>query len=687
MILADREESRTHSSLQQWSMSGAEETTAARASKGLSNKNLVHAYRFLMEESPLQRFLAPTLLLSSFIIAASASGDPSCPANCTCLPHQQHILCPNASLTTIPSGMSNGTLELYLQYNNFPTLPAGFIPDLPKLSSLYLSYCNICCIGAGAFEDLNNLRYLHLESNLLEDLQSSAFQNLSSLQYLHLENNRLSYLGPGVFSALKSLSALYLSHNLLTELSEQAFSGISQLRWLYLSSNRITNISSQAFLGLTSLRILGLDYNNLTSFPSAVRTVASLQVLHLSGNPIKKLTSLSFGRKLRSLEQLFLDKLGLLKVTSLTFYRLRRLKILSLRNNSLETLPALFSLKTFTSLLLSGNLWRCDCNMIWLHTWLQLRKSQEERSQVQCSSPDALQGQMLVNVELQKLTCPPFGFEVTLSPYKEVSGNPPVTEQPAKIPLPQPTTKATTPSTIKATLPTTTKPSTTASNHVPEKWDPCLSNHVSNIKVKSKGESSLIVTWSFSGDQEQFEVQYATKKTKEVLRVTGGLLEVELSGLQTGMEYTICVIPQNKDISKCLSPTARQCSKGQTAGTSGYVQPVHSPPSQVHSAVGTGVSITVVVVLVGLLLVGVYKLRSRSIRFQRYYDEDEMDNSNHFHVDPSKQELDPVYDEIDDDRHIYVMASNQWAIDGEEKLDCSLAASSTLPSTPRYINL
>ncbi|XP_030066406.1 LOW QUALITY PROTEIN: chondroadherin-like [Microcaecilia unicolor] len=331
------------------------------------------------------QLLTLTQLLSSFLISALASEGFICPANCTCLPIQQHILCPNASLTSIPSEMSNSTLELYLQYNNFPALSASFFPDLPKLSGLYLSNCNISSIGTGAFENLQTLKYLHLDNNLLRDLQSSAFQNLSSLLYLHLENNMLKSLNPGVFSALKHLTALYLSHNLLTELSEGALSGMSQLRWLYLSNNQISNISSKAFLDFTSLRKLSLDYNNLASVPLAIRSIVSLQVLNLSGNPIQKLTSVSFGRKLRFLEQLFLDQLALQKITPLAFYWLRRLKILSLKNNHLEHSHLVVS-RLSQVCFWRVNLWRCDCNLIWLYTWLQIRKTQKEHSQVKCSA-------------------------------------------------------------------------------------------------------------------------------------------------------------------------------------------------------------------------------------------------------------------------------------------------------------
>lgn len=196
---------------------------------------------------------------------------------------------------------------------------------------------------------------------------------------------------------MERLSVLDLSYNLLTELSDQTFSGLQQLRQLCLSVNLIANISARALP--SSLRTLYLDRNRLKTVPAAIRTCAALANLHLSGNPLGELTALSFGRKLSSLRQLFLDNLPLENITGSAFKRLRRLELLSLRNNSLESLSSLESLKYLSTLYLTGNKWRCDCNLIWLRTW-QKRVVRTVRSPVECSFPEALEGQLLVNTEV-----------------------------------------------------------------------------------------------------------------------------------------------------------------------------------------------------------------------------------------------------------------------------------------------
>lgn len=205
----------------------------------------------------------------------------------------------------------------------------------------------------------------------------------------------LSFLG--AFASLERLSVLDLSYNLLTELSDHTFRGLQQLRELYLSANLIANMSGRAFP--SSLRTLYLDRNQLKIVPVAIRFSVALAHLQLSGNPIGELTAISFGKKLSSLRQLFLDNLQLENITDSAFKRLRRLELLSLRNNSLESLPSLTLLKYLSTMYLTGNKWRCDCNLIWLRTW-QKRVVRKNRSPVECSFPKALRGQLLVNTEV-----------------------------------------------------------------------------------------------------------------------------------------------------------------------------------------------------------------------------------------------------------------------------------------------
>ncbi|XP_053107556.1 chondroadherin-like [Hemicordylus capensis] len=341
-------------------------------------------------------FTLPLLWILIISIPELLDGS-QCPSHCTCSFSEQFVHCANASLSSLPTNISSTTVELDLQFNQFDRLLAASFPDLPELSTLYLGSSHVHWIEPGAFQGVRNLYHLHLDNCLLEEISEGVFENLTSLVFLHLQHNRIACLSPGVFSSLKRLSFLDLSYNLLTELSDQSLRGLQQLRQLYLSANLIANLSTRALPG--NLRTLYLDWNQLTSVPASIRTSVTLSSLHLSGNPIRELTVISFGRKLVSLRQLFLDNLPLENVTGSSFKRLRRLEVLSLRNNSLESLPSLASLKSLSTLYLTGNKWHCDCKLIWLRTW-QKRIIRKDRSPVECWSPEALQGQLLVNIEV-----------------------------------------------------------------------------------------------------------------------------------------------------------------------------------------------------------------------------------------------------------------------------------------------
>ncbi|XP_015274648.1 PREDICTED: chondroadherin-like [Gekko japonicus] len=577
------------------------------------------------------------LLLRALIFAPQALLHGfQCPISCSCSFSEWFVKCSNASLSSLPSGIPHTTVELDLQFNQFNSLREDTFPDLLELSTLYLGNSQVRQIEPGAFQGVRNLYHLYLDNCLLEEIPGGVFENLTNLAFLHLEHNCIAYISPGAFSSLKRLSSLDLSYNRLTELSDQALRGLEQLRQLHLSTNLIANLSARALPG--KLRTLYLDQNQLDKVPGTIRTSTTLSTLHLSGNHISQLTSLSFGRKLRSLKQLFLDNLDLKKIATLAFKRLRRLEVLSLRNNSLESLPSLESLKYLSILYLTGNKWQCDCNLIWLRTW-QKKAMRKERSLVECGSPKALQGQLLVNTELQKLTCPPFQIDSAFNSSANTALK--TTIPPNERLLPQATTAQTTTAATFTTLITsriisTARTSTQNNYHVLEKYDPCLPNHISSIHTQEKGDTALVVTWSSSGDHDQFEVRCKSAVDEQILRVTGGLTEMEFHHLQPGTEYRICIIPQNDNLLKCVAPTAQQCTSGHTR--------THPVPQHRSLALGIGVTASILA-LMALPLFAFYRQRFQQIQFRRYYDED----SPSFQcqgIPQSKLTTEPVYETL-----------------------------------------
>ncbi|KAL8221850.1 UNVERIFIED_CONTAM: hypothetical protein K2H54_074571 [Gekko kuhli] len=166
-----------------------------------------------------------------------------------------------APALSVPSGIPHTTVDLDLQFNQFNSLLEDTFPDLLELSTLYLGNSQVHQIEP-AFQGVRNLYHLYLDNCLLEEIPGEVFENLTNLAFLHLEHNHIAYISPG-----------------------RALPG--------------------------KLHTLYLDQNQLDKLPGTIRTSTTLSTFHLSDNHISQLTSLSFGQKLRSLKQLFLDNLDL----------------------------------------------------------------------------------------------------------------------------------------------------------------------------------------------------------------------------------------------------------------------------------------------------------------------------------------------------------------------------------------
>ncbi|XP_063796801.1 chondroadherin-like [Pseudophryne corroboree] len=594
-----------------------------------------------------------------------------CPERCTCLPLQRHVLCSNANFTSIPSEIQNTTTELHLQDNNFSLLQSSFLKNLPDLRALYLSNCNVEDIQPGAFQEVTGIEHLYLDSNELHRIQEGTFSNLSNLLYLHLEKNKIDYLHPGIFSALNKLTALYLNFNSLTELTDGSLKGLTQLRWLDLGFNALSNISRKAFEDVPYIRNLNLEMNNLTRVSSAIRITSNLQKLRLSGNRIRKLTSIS----LKSVKELYLDNMGLEKASSLAFSRIRMLEVLDLRNNSLTSLPV-SRIKSNTKIYLSGNPWRCDCSIVALYVRLLLGDKNNPQQQVQCQSPKALEGRSLTTLNILHLNCKSLTEDsTTATPGNYTEGK--LVNSPPSVAV---TTRAlVTP--YKIFTPATSV-STTVINKVDE--DPCLADYISNVLVKSMGEESLQVSWSVSRTYKSFQIVYSADEDRGTLHILGEPMHAQLYHLHPGTIYTVCIVPQNIDIAKCQKPKPGQCANGQTDDVPEQTYHVNSPPSTNSSPFVIIGSFMAVVVLVAAVCFILYTRRTNNFQFQRYHDEDGIDGGRKQETDPDK--WDDVYENVDEDRHIYVTASSLWGMDNE-KLDCSLADSVPLPSCPKYVTL
>uniref|UniRef100_UPI00398ED10E chondroadherin-like isoform X1 n=2 Tax=Pristiophorus japonicus TaxID=55135 RepID=UPI00398ED10E len=602
------------------------------------------------------------------------SADAPCPGGCTCHANTWHVGCTNVSLSGVPGELPRLTTELKLSAGSLPAIPANAFLGLPALTTLHLSGNGVSRVGPGAFNGLSRLQFLHLDNNGIEALEVGVFDNVSALTFLHLENNLIANITPGVFSNLRKLNALYLNNNRLTVLVDGTFKGLSALRWLFLSNNGITAIASKAFTGNRALKKLYLDGNKLTAVPSsAARSIRRLDVLQLSNNNISRLTAATFGQKLRYLTKLYLDDTSLDAAPPEAFSRFRRLEVLSLKDNRLATLSASRSFWFIKHFGLSGNAWRCDCGLIWLRDWL-LKQSATDQSEVICSSPRAQAGKLLLNVQLQDLTCPPDNLDVSAAPSITAKNH---SSTPRRPPSSRATAQAAPPN-ASGNRPTPGA-NTGVKQALPATPDPCLSKRIQEVTASEVSASSLLVNWSVREDLgDEYEVWYSTGADAQSLRVIGGVQEVELSQLWAGSLYTVCVVPQSSNINRCLRPTANQCTEAHTLGLPGNTEPVQSGDRKGQYALGVGIAVTMVLLVIAALIVAV-KLRSRRTGFQRHYDEDMSAYVEHFEIDQSKMDFDQVnraYENIIDEGNMYFHHIDQGSkVEAESALDgCSSTA-------------
>ncbi|XP_054471772.1 matrix-remodeling-associated protein 5-like [Anoplopoma fimbria] len=205
---------------------------------------------------------------------------------------------------------------------------------------------------------------------------------------INLGFNSISRIHDSSLAGLRKAELLMLHSNDLHHLPDAAFRDMKSLQILKLSYNKLREISSSlTFSGLTSLLRLYLDHNLLQHIhPRALLQLTSLRLLRLQGN------------RLHQLHPHTLCTLSLLNT-----YYISTLRNLDLSNNSLTTLPReiLATAPLLETVVLQANPWSCDCRMTWFLTWSLahpgLMKCPSGPQCPICASPNSLQGQGLLD--------------------------------------------------------------------------------------------------------------------------------------------------------------------------------------------------------------------------------------------------------------------------------------------------
>uniref|UniRef100_A0A3Q2QGD0 Immunoglobulin superfamily member 10-like n=1 Tax=Fundulus heteroclitus TaxID=8078 RepID=A0A3Q2QGD0_FUNHE len=223
---------------------------------------------------------------------------------------------------------------------------------------------------------------------------------------INLGFNSISRLHDKSLVGLKRVELLMLHSNDLQHLPGGVFKDMKSLQILKLSYNKLREISSSlTFSGLKSLLRLYLDHNLLQHIhPRALLQLPSLRLLRLQGN------------RLHQLHPHALCTLSILNTTiepmSFTF------RHLDLSNNSLTTLhkECVTTAPLLETLVLQANPWSCDCRMKWFLSWSLahpgdwLLKCPGGPQCPVCTSPSFLQGQGLLEQTALPCTSPIINF-------------------------------------------------------------------------------------------------------------------------------------------------------------------------------------------------------------------------------------------------------------------------------------
>ncbi|XP_067008351.2 insulin-like growth factor-binding protein complex acid labile subunit [Anabrus simplex] len=282
-----------------------------------------------------------------------------------------------------------------------------------KLRTLVLSGNSLSANDLSvALIPLTRLHKLSLRNCGLTRLPGNTFHRLTSLEELDISMNPLNNAFTGILSPLESLEFLDMSYSNLSHISRTTFSNMNHLKRLVLSGNHLTDLEYGLFQNLTRLETLELNNCKLTHPPDAKvfvndQAYSNLKELRLSGNPIVVSESEPLlPPQLSSIQVLDISNCNITRIPNNLFNTTPNITNLKLAGNHLrsdsnsdesalkflETLPHIEVLdlkdcdltyvqpKDFahnpniSSLQLTGNPWKCNCNIVDMWEWALIAK-------------------------------------------------------------------------------------------------------------------------------------------------------------------------------------------------------------------------------------------------------------------------------------------------------------------------
>nr|APJ35995.1 toll-like receptor 7 [Gallus gallus] len=331
----------------------------------MTNLSEVAAHRKMVHHARTSNALLFVLLFLFPMLLSGRWFPKTLPCDVEAFESTVRVDCSDRRLKEVPRGIPGNATNLTLTINHIPRISPASFTQLENLVEIdFRCNCvpprlgpkdNVCVtppsIENGSFAALTRLKSLYLDANQLSKIPRGL---PATLRLLSLEANNIFSIKKNTFSELRNIELLYLGQNcyyrnpcnVSFEIEETAFLNLKNLTVLSLKSNNLTFIPPNLSSTLKELYI----YNNRIQEVQEhdLSNLYNLEILDLSGNcprcynapyPCTPCPNIS------------------IKIHSKAFYSLKKLRILRLHSNSLQSIPSSWfkNIKNLKNLDLSQN--------------------------------------------------------------------------------------------------------------------------------------------------------------------------------------------------------------------------------------------------------------------------------------------------------------------------------------------
>lgn len=327
--------------------------------------------------------------------------------------------------------------ELNLAGTNLRGIPSL---ETPFLQVLNLSHNEIVDITEYAFARTTLLDTLDLSSNQIGDMQTLAkvWAQLGALKHLDISNNSIELISQGDLDNLEMLRSLSMTDlNACNRIEKNAFKNLSNLSTLKAYNfQRLGYLDVQGIVDLLpALEVLDIEIKDAVVGSDQIQPLKHprLSELGLRGSRLRSISSGTLAGFKNSNIKINLLNTSLTSLPPALLFPVPRSANLHLdiTNSAITVLSPQFlsALEDRrVSLTLTGldtNPISCDCNARALRRWLP----GSGMSDLKCTTPDYLEGKLLIEVGDDELTCDPKAFkkEATKSQTTELIPKPSTT--------------------------------------------------------------------------------------------------------------------------------------------------------------------------------------------------------------------------------------------------------------------